>query len=375
MAEDVRTIPAHGAKTVKAIVLVAPGVAPPLTEGRKLLVADLAETLRDRGMRVEVICGAPGASGAAAIRQVLQELDRHLRSGATSDAVVVFPWGTFRRLRRLGNAWLLKQTAAVCARFGVTSVPVFYSCVGLGFGELSRRFGPSVAVGRAGPGIRSIPLGVRRAVPEWQPRSPVLRDALFLCGYQKPTHRELRDALDVRGLADLLRAGSGLAAAGIRLSIAIPFLRNAVMRDRLLEHVRRLCPTLSVTLHDEVDAARAFADHDVFVFPYRAHHAVFIPTSLLEALMAGIPVVAADHVMYRSLTVGESGPRCSLHRVGDASDLAERLISMRDNYTIEVARAAQTAIHVRTEWNIEHCADELLVAVSRGGVGQNKPSS
>ena len=192
-----------------------------------------------------------------------------------------------------------------------------------------------------------------------------MRNALFLCGYQQPTRRALRDVMEQRGLIDLLRAGNALAAAGIRLVIAVPFLRHESMRIRLLAETRRLCPALDVSLQDEVDAVSVFLENDVFVFPYRADHAVFVPTSLLEAMSVGIPVVAADHLMYRALTIGASGPRCGLHRIGDSDDLASQLLEMGSSYDVAVERAAQSAICVRAEWTIEHSANQLIAALNR----------
>lgn len=350
---------------MKSVLLVAPGVAPPLTEGRKLYVTDLAATLRSRGLQVTVLSGSPDVSGLLAIFQVLGELRESCRLRPAFDAAAIFPWGTFLGARRWGNSWLLRRATRMCSRAGIPSLPVFYSCFGLEMDDLGRRFGPAVAMGRSGPDVRSIPLGVRRHLPPWQSRSAALDDVLFLCGYQQPTRRSLHDVLETRGLIDLLRAGNALAAAGIRLSIAIPFLRHGTMRMRLLAYARRLCPSLGVSLHGEVDAARIFQNHDAFVFPYRAEHAVFVPTSLLEALSVGIPVVAADHVMYRAMTTDATGPRCGLYQPGNVDGLVGQILELRDHYAVSVDRAVRAAFRVHEEWTIERSADELLAAFSR----------
>src|SRR6185312_8012057 len=97
----------------------------------------------------------------------------------------------------------------------------------------------------------------------------------FLCGYQTASRAALRNVLYQRGLIDALRAGSALAAAGASLTIAIPFLRDPGMRRRVSSLVDRLCPELRITMVDSGSPINLLANHDVFLFPYRAEHAVF----------------------------------------------------------------------------------------------------
>jgi glycosyltransferase involved in cell wall biosynthesis len=104
--------------------------------------------------------------------------------------------------------------------------------------------------------------------------------------------------------------------------------------------------------------------HDVFIFPYRIEHAVFVPTSLLEAMSIGIPVIAADHVMYRDLTHDGDQPRCALHRTGDSGDLANVTAQLSRNYADAVVLAARTRGQIREQWTLPQCADELLIALN-----------
>jgi len=207
-----------------------------------------------------------------------------------------------------------------------------------------------------------IHLGVDRPLEAWQLSSSLMHRLLFLCGYQRTGWRAWRDVLDERGLIDVFRVGNLLAEAGFRLTVAIPFLRHSRMQKFLQAEAARHCPRLVIELQSEIDPIACFAAHDAFVFPYRDEHSVFIPTSLLEALSVGIPTVAADQRMYRELTAANGVPRCNLHRVGDAEDLATNLLSMQRNYATVIARASQAGTEIRGQWNMEHCVYDVLAA-------------
>lgn len=349
---------------MRRVVLLAPGAVAPWTEGRKIFVTDLATELRSRGVSVHISDGAPAVSPAHGILSALRELGTLCDGPNAVDAVVAFPYGTFHGLRGRVNTWLLRRSRAICASAGVPYIPVFYSCVGHELDQLGHRFGPALAIGRSGSGITSMHLGIRHQSRTWRPLGGGLQRLLFLCGYQKPTARALRDVLQERGLADLLDAGNVMASENIRLTIAVPFLRDTHMRECLRAEIARRCPALNVELQNEVDPYKLFQCHDAFAFPYRSRHSVFVPTSLLEAMSIGIPVIAADHVMYRDLTIAKTGYRCGLHRVGDPIDLARTLRTMRKGYDLAVDRARIGSGEVRKEWTIEHAADELLNVIN-----------
>jgi glycosyltransferase involved in cell wall biosynthesis len=174
----------------------------------------------------------------------------------------------------------------------------------------------------------------------------------------------LHNVLYERGLADLLDAGGDLASNDIRLTVAIPFLRDSHMRERLRIEIACRCPTLRVEMLDEVDPYTLFQRHDAFIFPYRREHSVFVPTSLLEAMSIGIPVIAADHAMYRGLTFAEAGPRCGLHPVGDPVALANVVRTVQLDYDAALVRARAASSQIRQEWTVERAVNELLSAIS-----------
>ena len=130
--------------------------------------------------------------------------------------------------------------------------------------------------------------------------------------------------------------------------------------SRLLVHH---CPTLPVILRDNIDPSSIYADYDLFLFPYRTSHSIFIPTSLLEAFSSGIPVLASDQAMYRSLTMPDGDPICGLHRVGDHFDLAHALISMSQTYEAAATRAREARTSIREFWNLDQSVDDLVAAL------------
>jgi Glycosyl transferases group 1 len=349
---------------VKRVVLLAPGATPPLTEGRKKFVVDLAQALQAKGIQVRVLDGSPASSIAIMVWRSLHQLRVLLRSSEPIDGVAVFPFGTFGGLRGRVNTWFLRQARNLCVQAGVAQIPVFYSCAGLSLASVGASFGPALAVGCAAQGVAPIHLGIRHPDRVWRPTESGLTRLLFLCGYQHPTQRALGDVLNERGLADLLDSGDELAQANIRLTVAIPFLRDMRIRQNLLAQSARRCPKLKIDMLDEVDPGALFMSHDAFVFPYRSEHAVFTPTSMLEAMSIGIPLIAADHAMYRGLTNAEDGPRCALHKVGDARDLARVAIEMQRGYDLAVRTAQAASIQVRAQWRLEIAADDLLRALT-----------
>lgn len=344
------------------LLFVAPGVVAPLTEGRKLFVTELAELLRQRGTDVEVMNGGD-SSGIRAIARSLLDLRRRIGTADRVNAVFVFPYGTYTGLRAHANRFLVRRVSSLCEVAGVFSRPVFYSCAGMPFEDFCTRYRPGFAVGRAGEGMTPLCLGTSRDLPQWSPLNGAPAKLLFLCGYQTASRAALHNVLYQRGLIDALRAGSALASAGANLTIAIPFLRNPGMRKRLSSLVGELCPELRVTLVGDGSPIDLLASHDVFLFPYRAQHAVFVPTSLLEAIQIGIPTLVADQACYRSLTTGATATGCRLHSAGDWRALADQFTRMKQEYAEVVSGAQASAAIARRTWTLSRSADELLAAI------------
>lgn len=344
------------------LLLVAPGIEPPLTEGRKLFVTELVDWWRARGMAVEVLDGG-GLTGGGGILRSLRDLKDRVAGAKPDTVALVFPFGTYTGLRGYVNRFLVRRALSICRKAGVFVRPVFYSCAGPTFMQFQACYAPAFAVGRSGEGVTALHLGTSRVMPKWNPRSDAGTRLLFLCGYQAATRGALRSVLYERGLIDLLRAGDTFAREGAKLTVAIPFLRDASARTRLSLLARRLCGDLDISLVSTGSPLDLLANHDVFLFPYRAEHAVFVPTSLLEATQMGVPVLAADQMCYRSLTRGDAAGGCRLYRPGDPGDLAAQFVQLMQDYQAVAAAAALAAQRVRETWTLAHSVEELSAAV------------
>jgi phosphatidylinositol alpha-mannosyltransferase len=129
-----------------------------------------------------------------------------------------------------------------------------------------------------------------------------------------------------KGLAVLLRAFARIADArpGLNLLVIGPGDLDALDEEipaRLRHRVRWLGPI------DEVDKPRAYATADVFVAPNLGGESFGIV--LLEAMAAGVPVLASDLDAFRAvLDAGRAG---ELFRTGDPEDLARRAAALLDD--------------------------------------------
>jgi len=127
---------------------------------------------------------------------------------------------------------------------------------------------------------------------------------------------------------------------------------------------------MRILLDGETGAVAALATHTIFIFPYVSEHEVFVPTSMLEAMLVGIPIVACDRRMYRDLTCSGGVARCGLPAEDSVEGLREELQDCIDNLPVARMRAARAREDVRLEWTVERAADDLLAAL--GSIGQRR---
>ena len=356
------------------LIFVAPGARAPWTEGRKNLVRDLSRELQNRGNTIDLISGRSSSSQALLMLSALVTLARGIRKEGP-DVVVLFPFGRFSRWRGAANRAFCWAVASLARLAGKPLLVALYSVDGLTLTSMPRVFGHVAAVGLQRAGVHPLRLGIEVPAPIHAPVRSSRTRALFLCGYQSPTPGAIASLLDERGLRRLLAACANLDAESMELVIAIPMLINARFRNQLSALASEICPETVITYVSDIEPRQALATHDLFIFPYVTEHEVFIPTSMLEAMTIGVPVVATDRLMYQSLTRLNGVERCILAREDNTNGLAHALHEHLADPQRAERLASSTRQAVLASWTIEGSADDLLAAVGsamRGRQGRRR---
>lgn len=348
------------------LIFLAPRVWLPLKEGRKKFVDDLSDYIRSDNSNVDVVHGRPFSSPALAMLFSLIYLFYKLYTQRNDlPVVIIFPFGTFTGIRGAINSLFILLSKRIVRLFGGVSFPVFYSCDGMSIEEVYKEFGASLAVGRSSLGVGDLTLGVKEVTHSWMPGKQTLENVLFLCGYSTPKDEILNKVLHERGLIEVLNIGNRLADVNISLTIAVPLLSNNEMKNKLEKIIEEICPRLEFNILGEIDTDNIFDNHDLFVFPYVEDHSVFIPTSLLQAKLTGIPVIAADHDMYKSLTVESNCKLSYVYKPGDSQEFFEKILGVKNDYILAINESSNIALNVKKKWNLKNSKEELLAFIHK----------
>ncbi len=354
------------------LLLIGADLNPPWTEGRKKLVRDLADRLqatctvrlittgRKNSVRSEsyphyekkVLCNSFKLHGLH--RFLAETLDDW-----SPDIVLHFPFGSFHGLRRLANEWSVRHVDQACLAKGIRCLTIFYSITDLPrqrLGEIAREpvTGPA-------PGWNGLTMTMGTDLTDALSMAPKERGQpaiLFMAGLQETKERILNHILNERGLADIVTAAPALARAGVRVIVAIPLLRDRRLRETLRRHFLRSCPEIELDLREQVAIPEIFAEADLYLFPYRKELTQFLPTSVLEAMAAGTPVVMSDLAMLAPLH--EPGQTSYVYPPGDARRLAEVVLAALADPAGRQDKAARAREFVRQHWSLDQAAADLV---------------
>jgi glycosyltransferase involved in cell wall biosynthesis len=174
---------------------------------------------------------------------------------------------------------------------------------------------------------------------------------------------------ELKGHAVLLRA---LAAGGRELErIELDLVGSGPLESELRALVKRLGLEQRVRFHgtrSEDEVARMLDAADLFVLPSviaRDGRMDGIPVALMEAMAAGLPVLASRLSGIPELVRdGETG---LLTRPGDAADLARALLELLGDPDGAAARARAARRLIEEEFDIERSADQMLELFARRG--------
>jgi len=359
------------------ILLVGPDLGPPWTEGRKNFVRDLVPRLVVRA-QVRLVTTArqdgeitePCAGKQAAVPQkwrtpiALDQAVTHAIRAWRPDVVCHFPYGTFRGIRGLVNRWSMRRIDQRCAQRAVRCLTILYSLTNGSRARLKRHVRELVLAPRVGWNGLTMTIGTDVtkalqvvAVPNGEPT------ALFMAGVADAGRVAVRYLLQERGLQDLIDAAPHLAAAGIRLIVAIPALSDAGFCADVRRRFMTAAPSLALDLRAAVPVPAIFGEVGLYVFPYRVELEQFVPTSVLESMAAGVPVVLSDLEMLAALA--NHGRTAYLYRRCDGRHLAEVIVAAFGDVAGRSARALAARRLAVTEWSIDRSAEDLATLLGQ----------
>lgn len=162
-----------------------------------------------------------------------------------------------------------------------------------------------------------------------------------------------------KGLNVLVAAVAELAAD--RPGLALDVVGDGPERERVSDEIRRRGLDDVVTLHGHRTPARVadlVAATNVFVLPSFAEG---VPVSLMEAMAAGVPVVATAVGGVGELV--EHGRSGLVTRPGDVAALRDAIAVLLDDPALRAAMGAEGAAKVRAEFDSRIEARRLLALV------------
>ena len=358
---------------MKRLLVVAPEICSPWTEGRKNLVRDLINELSKKYELVLLTAQHGNDIDLPGCRQ----LTRHCRHPVCDlfhiwrqlpkliksfqpDGVLHFPYGSFRSIRGPANSWIIRRVEKACLDSGIKCLTILYSAdKRSALDKLSGKITNLVV----GPGSewrgKTLDLGVNTGQwPNRPKRRPDNNRLLFMAGMWQPDLERLEHVIQRRGLGLLLQAGKRLSENGVHLTVACPLLSSLHLRTALLTHRLNSWPEEMISLEPAVKVPDIYYAADLFIFPYQADIPVFRPTSVIEAMMAGTATVLSDKPFLKR-SMGVQG-NAYWFRSDDQEDLAATILTALKNPDGIEITACKAQAYASSHWAISHTAGELI---------------
>lgn len=365
---------------MRKILIAAPVITPPWSEGRKNFIRDLIPPLSEH-WDVAVLSTRYGEKmsqeeGPIKIEYVdcrsrflqLSALHRGVKKKLSSqnrpDAILHFPFATFTGFRGLANKRSMIKISRMARQNNVQCLTILYSLTRGNLKTLSRKIGLLAASGGKdwdGP-VVNIGINMGEISPVWQKKNT--KKLLFMSGFAGNEKWQLKNILYVRGLIDILKIGDELASHGFSLTIAAPLLQFPERLKELLDLSKNMAPSLEVNIETLVDVRDLFSNHSLYLFPFRENQTRFTPTSVLEAMASGIPLVISDLPMLDS--VFDSNSHClKKFAAGNSEALLEAILEGSANWDQTVTEAGLTSDHARKFWDIHNSAKQIVDIVEK----------
>ena len=289
------------------VLMVAPKICTPWTEGRKKFFRDLCQETVERWDVVAFVTVDEGEdtelpvvteeyiskNGWQHLANIRSNLAGAIRRHQP-DLVCHLPFGVFSGLRGLANIWMISYVERLCRRLEIPCCTLMYSLTGEANKRFHRRTLRNVYFNQHALADRTVRFGVK--LPEFdqshsndEPNSE--KNILFMAGAADETEERLNYVLDVRGLRFLLKAGEKLQMEGYRLIVAIPLLKNKNLRERVIAHKDNHWNSGAIEYCEKLTFPDIYRRTHVFAFPYASEELQFVPTSIIEAMHFAVPVI------------------------------------------------------------------------------------
>lgn len=293
------------------ILLVAPEISTPYTEGRKRFVLDLIETFsKDKedvflltttkqGQKTEANCRCRTAAlghGIFHLYYLIRQLPRVIQRFQPT-IVCVFPYGTFRHIYGLASTWFMRRLDRTCHRHQVPCLTIMYSIDRHASTAYLRKQVSQLALSRHPDwdgAVVNVGINCRKGRIRPLRKKTDRPTLLFMAGMWYQTKKRVDYIIHTRGLGLLLFCGNKLSRRDVHLIIAAPLFESELCRNYLSRHPLNHWPETHVEFRGTVDIPGIFGEADLFVFPYRQNETQFIPTSVLEAMISGRAVALSD---------------------------------------------------------------------------------
>lgn len=289
------------------VLMVAPKICTPWSEGRKKFFRDLCQETMKQWDVVAFITVDEGEQSElpVATEEYLSKNSRqhliHIRSRLSHaiqtyqpDLVCHLPFGVFSGLRGLANIWSILFVERLCKRRKVPCCTLMYSLTSEANTRFHRYALRHVYLNQHGSAGRTVRFGVKLPDADQsysRKESRAKKNILFMAGAAEENEERLNYTLDVRGLRFLLKAGAQLQVEGYRLIVAVPLLKNKVLREKLTADKDNHWDPDSIEYCESISIPEIYRRTHVFAFPYANEELQFVPTSIVEAMHFMVPVI------------------------------------------------------------------------------------
>jgi glycosyltransferase involved in cell wall biosynthesis len=359
-------------------LFVAPEICTPYTEGRKRFVLDLIDTLEKKDqvflltttqVGQETTFSIPFKSvlcqhGAQHLAFLICNLSKVIRE-FNPDVVCVFPYGTFRGMYWYASTWFMKMIDLVCQKNRVVCLTIMYSIDETTTAQALQKKVSNLAISqRHGWTGNVVNVGLRYKHWEFsQSKNDKERVLLFMAGMWQQTCLRVEHIINVRGLGALLKVGELLSKKGVKLIVAAPLFANEQCRNYLLSHPLNSWPESSITLLSEVSIPDVYSMADVFVFPYQKEITQFIPSSVIESMLASTCVAMSDLNFLKPLA--QNGNTAYLFPIDDINKMSEILLEALFNQKDRERKVINAREYVESNWTINISVEQIRQFVNQ----------